>query len=68
MTESVEKDKLASIGDAPKTGEESAPKGELQKNSHEASPKPSVAAENEQYPKSLDVVTESDISLISLLP
>ena len=48
--ESVEKDKVASVGNDPKTSEEAAPKGEVQNNE---------AAGNEQYPKSSDVPTES---------
>ena len=57
--ESVEEGKVGSIGDYPKTGEEAAPKGEVQNNCQETALKPSEAAGNEQYPKSLDVPTES---------
>ena len=56
--ESVEEGKVGSIGDDPKTSEEAALKGEVQNNCQETAPKPSEAAGNEQYPKSLDVLTE----------
>ena len=57
--ESVEEGKVGSIGNDPKTGEEAALKGEVQNNCQETALKLSEAAGNEQYPKMLDVPTES---------